>query len=270
MDNVFFAFILTLLAGLSTGIGGATALLSHKTNTKFLSLGLGFSAGVMVYISMTELFFEARNVLSVAYGLKPGVLYATLAFFSGMLLTALIDKAVPSPENPHEIQHVCNIHDPRGQRGHEDPKLLRMGLFTALVVAIHNFPEGLATFISALQQPSIAIPITLAIAIHNVPEGIAIAIPVYYATGDKRKAFGYAFLSGLSEPAGALIGYLILRPYMSDTLFGLLFAAIAGIMVFISLDELLPSAREYGEHHLSIYGLIAGMAIMAFSLWLFL
>ena len=149
-------------------------------------------------------------------------------------------------------------------------KLLRMGLFTALAITIHNFPEGLATFMSALYEPTLAIPIAVAIAIHNIPEGIAVSVPVYYATGDKKKAFFYSFLSGLSEPVGAIVGYLLLRPYINELVFGILFAGVAGIMVFISLDELLPSAREYGEHHLSIYGLIAGMAVMAVSLLLFL
>ncbi|MDZ4197479.1 MAG: zinc transporter ZupT, partial [Candidatus Izemoplasmatales bacterium] len=149
-------------------------------------------------------------------------------------------------------------------------KLMRMGVFTAIAIMIHNFPEGLATFITALQEPTLAIPIAVAIAIHNIPEGIAVSVPIYYATGSKKKAFMYSFLSGLSEPVGALIGYLILMPLMSDVLLGVVFAGVAGIMVFISLDELLPSAREYGEHHLSIYGLVAGMAVMAISILLFL
>jgi len=149
-------------------------------------------------------------------------------------------------------------------------KLMRTGLFTALAIAIHNFPEGLATFVSALQEPSLAIPLVVATAIHNIPEGIAVSVPIYYATEDRKKSFFYSFASGLSEPVGALIGYLILMPFMSDVVYGILFAAVAGIMVFISVDELLPSARAYGEHHLSIYGLIAGMAVMAISLWLFM
>ena len=147
---------------------------------------------------------------------------------------------------------------------------MRMGVFTALAIAIHNFPEGMATFVSALQSPEIAIPIVAAIAIHNIPEGIAVSVPIYQATGSKKKAFLYSFVSGLAEPVGALIGWLVLLPIMSDTVFGIIFAAVAGIMVFISVDELLPSAREYGEHHLSIYGLIAGMMVMAVSLLLFM
>lgn len=144
-----------------------------------------------------------------------------------------------------------------------------MGMFSALAIGIHNFPEGLATFTSALQDPTLGISIAVAIAIHNIPEGIAVSVPLYYATGSKKKAFKWSFLSGLAEPVGATIGFLILMPFMSDVVFGVLFASVAGIMVFISLDELLPTAEKYGEHHLAIYGLIAGMAVMALSLLMF-
>lgn len=266
MNSLIFAFGLTLFAGLCTGIGSFIALLAKKTNTKFLAVSLGFSAGVMIYVSMIDIFSKAKASLTAELGMKAGSWLTAGAFFGGILLIALIDNAIPNAENPHEMYRVED-KDNRGKR--PDSKLLRMGLFTALAVAIHNFPEGIATFISALQAPSIAIPIAAAISIHNIPEGIAISVPVYYATGDKRKAFVYSFLSGLSEPAGALLGYLILMPFLNVTVFGVVFAAVAGIMVFISLDELLPSAREYGEHHLSIYGLIAGMAVMAVSLLLF-
>ncbi len=268
MNNVLFAFGLTLFAGLSTGIGSAIAFFSKKTNTKFLSVSLGFSAGVMIYVSMIELFADAKSVLTSELGNKKGYLFTVIGFFAGMLIIALIDKLVPSMENPHQMHRVEEM----GEKN-SSTKLLRMGLFTALAVAIHNFPEGLATFVASLQEPSVAIPIAVAIAIHNIPEGIAISVPVYYATQDKKKAFLYSFLSGLSEPVGALVGYLVFMPFINDAAFdiilGIIFAAISGIMVFISLDELLPSAEEYGEHHLSIYGLVAGMAVMAISLLLF-
>ncbi|MNM47041.1 Zinc transporter ZupT [compost metagenome] len=219
----------------------------------------------MIYVSMIEIFFKAKDALVAELGLKSGSWATVGAFFGGMFIIALIDKLIPSGENPHEVHSVEDINNKTS-----DPKLLRMGIFTALAVGIHNFPEGLATFISALQQPSIAIPIAVAIAIHNIPEGIAVSVPVYYATGDRKKAFFYSFLSGLSEPIGALIGYLVLMPFINDFVFGIIFAGVAGIMVFISLDELLPSAQKYGEHHLSIYGLVAGMVVMAVSLLLFI
>ncbi|HCX63244.1 MULTISPECIES: zinc transporter ZupT [Sedimentibacter] len=268
MNNVLFAFGLTLFAGLSTGIGSALAFFTKKTNTKFLSISLGFSAGVMIYVSMVEIFVKAKDSLTAELGLKMGSWVTVAAFFAGMLLIALIDKFIPSGENPHDMYKIEDIEDYDNKTN--DPKLLRMGTFTALAVGIHNFPEGLATFISALQEPTIAIPIAFAIAIHNIPEGIAVSVPIYYATGDRKKAFLYSFLSGLSEPIGALIGYLILMPFINDLVFGIIFASVAGIMVFISLDELLPSAQEYGEHHLSIYGLVSGMAVMAVSLLLFI
>lgn len=267
MENLLLAFALTLFAGLSTGIGSAIAFFAKKTNTRFLSVSLGFSAGVMIYVSMIEIFVKAQDTLRTELGTKPGSWVTVIAFFGGMLFIGIIDKLVPSGENPHDMYKVEDLEDTQTQ---SNAKLLRMGLFTALAVAIHNFPEGLATFMSALQEPTIAIPIAVAIAIHNIPEGIAVSVPVYYATGSKRKAFFYSFFSGLSEPVGAIVGYLILRPFMNDVIYGIIFAAVAGIMVYISLDELLPSAEKYGEHHLSIYGLVAGMAVMALSLLLFL
>ena len=253
------AFLLTLIAGLSTGIGSCIALLARRTNRKFLSISLGFSAGVMVYVSMVEILSSAQSTLAGAAGERAGGWLTAAGFFGGILLIALIDRLVPSEENPHEVRRVERENTPPA-------KLMRMGALTAMAIALHNFPEGLATFVSALQEPGVAIPIVAAIAIHNIPEGIAVSVPIYQATGSRFKAFRYSFLSGLAEPAGALIGWLILMPVMSDVVFGLIFASVAGIMVFISFDELLPAAREYGEHHLSIYGLIAGMAVMAVSL----
>ena len=267
MDNtVFLAFFLTLLAGLSTGIGSCIAFLCRHTNRRFLSVSLGFSAGVMIYVSLVEIFAQAQRSLTTQLGTRTGSWATVGAFFSGMLIIAVIDKLIPSEENPHEVKSM----EQANRDGPLPSQLMRMGVFTALAIAIHNFPEGLATFVSALQTPSVAIPIVVAIAIHNIPEGIAVSVPIYQATGSRSKAFYYSFLSGLAEPLGALLGWLVLRPVMNDTLFGLLFAAVAGIMVFISFDELLPAAQEYGEHHLSLYGLISGMVVMAVSLLLFL
>lgn len=266
VGNVYIAFAFTALAGLSTGIGSAIAFFAKKTNVKFLSISLGFSAGVMIYVSMIEIFFKAQSALQTSLGEKAGAVATVAAFFAGMLLIAIIDRLIPQRENPHEFH---KSEAPSTQPTNQS-RLMRTGLFTALAIAIHNFPEGLATFVSALQEPSLAIPIVVAIAIHNIPEGIAVSVPIYYATGNKKRAFLYSFASGLSEPIGAMIGYLILMPFMNDTVYGLLFAGVAGIMVFISFDELLPAAREYGEHHLSIYGLVAGMVVMAVSLLLFM
>ncbi len=265
---ILFAFGLTMFAGLSTGIGSALAFFTNQTNKKFLTLALGFSAGVMIYVSFVEIFVKARESLSEQYGDTTSYWYTAAAFFGGILIIGLIDKLIPSYENPHEIRMVEDITKSE-KHENTNPKLLRMGLFTALAIAIHNFPEGLATFTAAISDPGLGIAIAVAIAIHNIPEGIAVSVPIYYATGNRKKAFWYSFSSGLAEPVGAIVGYLILLPFMSPAVFGILFAGVAGIMVFISLDELLPAAREYGEHHLSVYGLVAGMAVMAISLLLF-
>lgn len=266
LSQILFALGLTVFAGLATGVGSALAFYTKKTNESFLSAALGFSAGVMIYVSLIEIFAKARVSLEDYYGNdSKAYLITTLAFFGGIALIALIDKFVPEAENPHEIKDVSEMTE----EARKKRSLLRMGLFSALAIAIHNFPEGLATFMGALQDPTLGISIAVAIAIHNVPEGIAVSVPIFYATGNKRKAFGLSFLSGLAEPVGALIGFFLLRQFMSDAMFGIVFAGVAGIMVYISLDELLPTAEKYGKHHIAIGGLIAGMAVMAISLVMF-
>ncbi len=270
-SQLAFAFGLTLFAGLATGVGSVLAFFTKRTNTAFLAGSLGFSAGVMIYVSFVEILAKSRDSLVAALGERAGTWSAVGAFFGGVLLIGIIDKLIPSFENPHEMHEIEEIEEQAALRAKDgDPRLLRMGLFTALAIAIHNFPEGLATFTGALTDPALGLSIAVAIAIHNVPEGIAVSVPVYYATGSRKRAFFYSFISGVAEPVGALIGYLILLRFFSDAMFGILFGMVAGIMVFISLDELLPSAQKYGKHHLSIYGLVAGMAVMALSLLLFI
>jgi ZIP family zinc transporter len=267
IHNVLFAFGLTLFAGLATGVGSAIAFFARTTNTRFLSLALGFSAGVMIYVSMIEIFYKAKAALVLALGEYSGYWATVASFFAGIFVIAIIDRMVPEMENPHELRRIEEAEHP--SESFKKKKLLRMGMMSALAIGIHNFPEGLATFTAALREPALGIAIAVAIAIHNIPEGIAVSVPVYYATGDKKKAFRLSFLSGIAEPIGALVGYLILMPFLNDVVFGILFASVAGIMVFISIDELLPAAREYGQAHLSIYGVIAGMIVMAISLLLF-
>ena len=264
MDNqtVLTAFLLTLIAGLSTGIGSLIALIAKRTNTNFLSLALGFSAGVMIYVSFMEMMPQAGEMLTNAFGDKQGNLFLLSAFFGGMALIAMIDFVIPESSNPHEMH---GVEEMRGQR-----KLKHTGILVATTIAIHNFPEGIATFMSALNSLEIAIPITVAIAIHNIPEGIAVAVPIYHSTGSRKKAFWLSLSSGLAEPVGALIAYLFLMPFWTPTLNAIVLAAVSGIMVFISMDELLPSAEKYGKHHLSIIGLVAGMILMAVSLYLFI
>jgi ZIP family zinc transporter len=270
-DNLGLAFLLTLLAGLSTGVGSALAFFARRTNTKMLSVALGFSAGVMIYVSFVEIFVQAQEALVAELGEKGGRAATVASFFGGMLLIALIDRLVPHFENPHEGLKVEDLENREEEKEYKKrASLYRTGMFAALAIAIHNFPEGLATFAGALKDPQLGIPIAIAIAIHNIPEGIAVSIPIYYATHDRRKSFLYSFVSGLAEPLGAVVGFFLLMPFFNDLTFGVLFAGVGGIMVFISLDELLPAAKEYGESHLAIYGLISGMAVMAVSLLLFL
>ncbi|MBM3129489.1 MAG: zinc transporter ZupT [Chloroflexi bacterium] len=265
-NDVIFAFGLTLLAGLSTGIGSLLGFLSRKFNPKFLAGALGFSGGVMIYVSFVEIFSKAEESLAQAYGAKQGTAFTVLAFFAGIALIALIDHLIPSFENPHEIKNIQGLGKPSATG---KSRLIRMGLFSALAIAIHNFPEGLATFMAAMANPTLGISIAVAIAIHNIPEGLAVSVPIFYATQSRTKAFVLSFLSGLSEPIGALLGYFLLRTVFSDVVFGIIFAGVAGIMVYISLDELLPTAEEYGEHHIAIWGLVIGMFVMALSLFLF-
>lgn len=264
-ENFLFALGLTIFAGLSTGIGSTMAFLSKSFNPKFLAGSLGFSAGVMIYVSLIEIFSKAKDSLTVIYGLKQGYWLTVIAFFGGIALIALIDWLVPSYENPHELRNID-----KSAMDSDDQKLMRMGLFSALAIALHNFPEGLATFIGALQDSALGVSIAIAIAIHNIPEGIAVSVPIYFATKSRKKAFFHSFLSGLAEPVGAIIGYVLIINFFNEAIFGIVFAGVAGIMVYISLDELLPTAEEYGEHHIAIIGLIAGMVVMAFSLLLFI
>lgn len=262
--DVYTAFGLTLFAGLCTGIGSVLAFFTKRTDTRFLSVALGFSAGVMLYVSFMEILPKAHEALAEILGNDNGAWAMLAGFFGGFLLAMGIDRLVPAEENPHEPHRVEDMEDCAQMARFK--KLYRTGIFTALAIAIHNFPEGLATFLAALTDPALGVAIAVAVAIHNIPEGIAVSVPIFYATGKRRKAFWLSFLSGLAEPVGALVGYLLLFWFFNGIVFGVVFAAVAGIMVFISLDEMLPAAREYGEHHLSIYGLGAGMAVMGVSL----
>ncbi|HED6976793.1 TPA: zinc transporter ZupT [Campylobacter jejuni] len=281
-EQIFIAMLLTLFAGFSTAIGSIIAFFSRKDDLRVLSLGLGFSAGVMIYISFMEILPTALKDFKNHYDSHWAELLGLACFFDGILISLLIDKLIPEDVNPHEPKEdlselkIC----PLPQKGQNPPKfhpgeklhqintkaLKRTGIFTALAIAIHNFPEGFATFISSLDNLTLGIAIAIAVAIHNIPEGLAVSLPIYHATGDKKKAFIYSALSGFAEPLGAFVGALILLPFIGDLTLAISFAVIAGIMVFISLDELLPAAKTYDKAHDSLYGLIAGMAIMALSL----
>lgn len=297
MKEILFAFGLTVFAGMATGIGSIIAFTAKRTDYRFLSVATGFSGGVMLYVSFVEIYFKGVDMLAGHYGEFWSHWINAGSFFSGMLVIAFIDNVIPSGSNPHETHteaETMPLHDPDAPVPDFEPcpqvaerptpmdsesiqhkKLLRMGLFTALAIAIHNFPEGLATFLAVLDNPSVGVAIAIAIALHNIPEGISVSVPIFYATGDRKKAFFYSVLSGLSEPVGAAVAYLLLLLVtggkggtLPSHMMGLLFGGVAGTMVYISLDELLPTSRAYGKGHDSLIGLIAGMLVMALSLLL--
>jgi ZIP family zinc transporter len=251
--NVTVALALTLLAGLSTGIGSAIAYFIRRPKIVYLAFSLGLSAGVMIYVSFVELLPGAIG----SVGEVAGVLF----FFLGIAFIGVVDLLVPEPENPHNLE---GLDEPRGP--HEERQLMRTGVMMTLAIGIHNFPEGLATFAAALSNVHLGIFIAIAIAIHNIPEGIAVSVPIYYATSNRNKAFLYSFLSGVSEPVGALIGFVLLMPFLTPAVLAGTLAFVAGIMIYISLDELLPMAHRYGHGHLVISGIVAGMLVMAVSL----
>lgn len=281
-NDILFAFLLAIFAGASTCAGAAIAFFSKQDNTKMLSAGLGFSAGVMVYLSFVELLpesIEEFNKLS-----QNGETIALFIFFVSMLACLFIDKAVPVDINPHEIEapeaycelRSCYLNDrelciakqalAQDNAPASNKTLRRTGILTAFAIALHNFPEGFATFASGLESIKLGVVVALAVAIHNIPEGIAVSLPIYHATGQKRKAFIFAALSGLAEPLGALVGALLILPLFGASAVAVSFALVAGVMIFISFDQLFPVAKAYTSGHECLYGLIVGMAVMAFSL----
>jgi len=271
IEQMLPAFLLTLFAGLSTALGALIAFWGGAKNTKFLSVGLGFSAGVMIYVSFVEILVKSQDAFAMKFGDVPGESLGLAAFFIGIAIAFIIDQSIPDSINPHhtlDVENTIDIDDTHSLQKHRAP-LSRMGLFTAIAIALHNFPEGFATFVSSLNDMTTGIIIAIAIAFHNIPEGLAVALPVYHATGDRKKAFLYALGSGLAEPIGAVVGFVILVPIMGELTLGITFGVVAGIMVYISFDELLPAARVYGNDHTTIFGLVMGMLIMAVSLILF-
>jgi ZIP family zinc transporter len=269
-NHYLFAFLLTLFAGLSTSIGAVLAFFSKAKNYTILSLGLGFSAGVMIYVSFVEILVKSKEAFTTLYASPiTGELLAILCFFAGIVLSAIIDALIPKDVNPHEPKSNSELHVLKeGVHSSflDHKKLRRTGLFTALAIGIHNFPEGFATFSASLSDVTLGISIALAIAIHNIPEGMAISLPIYYSTQSKKKAFWYATLSGLAEPLGAVVGFFILYPLMQEATLAITFGLVAGIMIYISFDELLPASRIYGNAHTTILGISLGMLIMALSL----
>ena len=271
MDSALrLAFAVTLGAGLATGIGSTIAFFAKTTNKSFFAVSMGFSAGVMIYLSFAEILPKATQYVEEYVTATEAAGIAAGALIAGLVLMAVIDALVPSGANPHEntdVELLGTSDTPlQGVDEVRNKALLRMGVFVALAIAIHNFPDGLATFLLVLDDPQIGIALAIAVAMHNIPEGIAVSVPVYYATKSRLKAFRLSFLSGLAEPAGAVIGYLILAQFLNHFVLGIIFAMVAGVMVFLAIDTLLPTARNSARGHLTVYGVIAGMAVMAASL----
>ncbi len=258
-DQVAIALAVCAGAALTTIIGSVFIINAKTDNARLLAFGLAFAAGAMVYVSLVEIFVKSVTAFASVYGDVEGYKFATIACFAGMVLLILLDRLLPNPHN--NLQPQTNIDD--------QSRLKRVGLMAAVAITAHNVPEGMATFFATLDDPVIGMPLALAIAVHNIPEGVSIAIPVYYATGSRAKAFLAVTLSALAEPLGAILGYAVLAPYLTQAVFGAVFGGIAGAMVFLALDELLPAAKRYSQGHETAYGLISGMAALAFSLVLF-
>lgn len=267
ISNVMLSFGLTLIVGLSMGAGSLLSFFVKDTNKRFLALSLSFSAGIMIYVSFMAILPEGMELLESTMG-EMGHYIALIGFFGGMFITGLMEKLVHKYAGDYHGHHSGHHHGEHSH-GDEHEHLSKLGLMSAIAIAIHNLPEGLALFTAGLKDISLALPIAAAVIIHNIPLSIAISVPIYYSSGSKRKAFMYTLLVGLCQPLGAIIGYALLSRFFNDTLFGFLFSLVAGIMIFVSLDELLPASQKYEDHHLSVYGAIAGMIVMAISLGVF-
>ena len=252
-QNSLFPLILSTLAGLSTVIGAILIFFTKTKNNKFLTFSLGFSAGVMISVSFTDLFPTAEDAISKYHGKTNGVLWSILFLLIGALIAFLIDHFIPDESEGHygEIDQATG--------------LFRVGLVSTIALMLHNFPEGIATFVSGYQNSALGLTVAFAIALHNIPEGIAIAMPIYNSTKSRYKAIKYSFLSGMAEPLGAFLSFLFLKPFINELILGIIFAIVAGIMLYISLAELFPSSRKYGQINLSILSIFLGFAIMPIS-----
>lgn len=258
--GVLPALLLSTMAGLSTAVGSLIAMFSKRDDTRFLSLSLGFSAGVMVSVSFAELLPEAQKNLCVAYGAQ-GTVMALFCLTAGIAVAAIIDLAIPE----HGAEHKSKV-TAAGNQSSVSASMMHMGIVTAVAITVHNFPEGIATFMAGYADIRIGLPVALSIAMHNIPEGIAVAVPIYYGTGSKSKAFWYSALSGLSEPLGAVLAFLCLAPFMGAATLGCVFGVVAGIMIYIAFGELIPASERYGRPRAAVSGIIAGALVMLFAM----
>jgi len=243
--SILAALALTLFAGLATGIGSLVAYFVPKPDLRYLSLSLGFAAGVMIYVGFVDLFCNSKLVL--------GFGYANLFFLLGLILIYSLDRFVPHVHMDGQVDAQCS-------------RLYRSGIMTTIGIAIHNLPEGMTVALGSLADLRLGIPVAIAIAIHNIPEGLACSIPLYCATSDRKKSCLISFAAGMTEPLGAILAILLLYPFLNDWLLAAASGMVAGIMVFLSLDELIPIANRYGSEHLTNLGIIAGFFIMMIGL----
>ena len=261
-SNFGMAFSLTLLAGLATAIGGMIAFVTKKDNLKALSISLGFSAGVMIFISLVDIIPGAENLLKTHF--PHGYQWLVFGgFILGILISLLIDYFIPDHVDTDEL---LNPEDNEAYERHHSRLLKRAGIVTAVAICIHNFPEGMATFLTTTQDLTLGFSVAFAIAIHNIPEGISVALPIYHLTGKKRYAMLYAALSGITEPIGALVGMFIFGLFVPNFFVGFLMATVAGIMTYISIDTLLPMSKSYDTGHYSISGVVLGLVIMGITM----
>ena len=252
-EQALIALGISMIAGMATLVGALIIFLTKGKSEKTVTFSLAFAAGVMLTVSFSDLLPEARGFLSVSHGDTLGVLYMIIFLIVGIIVASAIDYFVP-----HE-----DFDEERQDKPHQN--LFRVGFISMLAIGLHNFPEGIAVFMAGFSDLALGVSVAVAITMHNIPEGIAVAMPIYFATGSKKEALKYSFYSGVAEPVGALLAFLVLRPFINDFLLGAIFAMVAGIMLYIAIEELIPSSRQYGCNRLALLGTFAGICIMPLS-----
>ena len=252
-QHTIAAFIISFLAGISTLLGAIIIFFTKSKSEKIVSCSLGFAAGVMISVSFSDLLPEAQKAIAAHSGETWAIIYSVIFMVIGLCLALPIDYFVPHEE-----------FDPESNdKPHQN--LYRVGFVSMLAMMLHNFPEGIATFMASYNNPTLGMSIAVAIAFHNIPEGISVAMPIYFATQSKIAALKYTFLSGIAEPIGAVLAFLILKPFINEFFLGAIFAVVAGIMIYISFEELIPTSRQYGYSRLALLSSFAGICIMPLS-----
>jgi len=282
-DNRVFAICLAISAGVMTYVSFVEIL--FKAAEKFQEAGYGehdaFSLGTLVFfcglvvsilIEMVAMCcFKRHSMENKAFHHGSAQQVAQAHQDPDQLARAI------SPDNQEQKVQASDVEVQMTQSGQQKPlsgmervNMLQMAAFSGAAIALHNFPEGLATFVATLEDPSFGVPMAFAIAIHNIPEGLAVAAPILKATNSKCKAFFWAFLSGMSEPLGGLLAWLVLKEIVGPVTFAILFGIIGGVMIHISFQKLLPTALKYDpENKYTAYSFFVGMAVMAASLVVF-